>query len=135
MGFMPLVPDDEHDLYERMLALKHWASGFLTGIGVADMSLTDAEQEESLVDWLKSPAYVWSQIPSLTKRAGRVLLLFEFARMMPVSLAALVNARIYWRCLCRRLAITRQDHWEVQAQSETPSIPLVVDAMNYQRPS
>lgn len=43
--FTPLVPDDEHDLYERLVALKDWAGGFITGIGVADLYLKDDELE------------------------------------------------------------------------------------------
>ena len=33
-AYTPLVPDDEHDLYERVTALKQWANGFMTGFGI-----------------------------------------------------------------------------------------------------
>ena len=41
--YSPLVPDDEHDLYERVMALKQWANGFMTGFGVTDCTLTAEE--------------------------------------------------------------------------------------------
>lgn len=43
--YEPLVPDDEHDLHERVLALKDWAGGYITGLGVAGVVLTKEEQE------------------------------------------------------------------------------------------
>lgn len=43
--FLPLVPDDDHDIGERLLALKDWAGGFITGIGVADIYLKDDEKQ------------------------------------------------------------------------------------------
>lgn len=50
--FTPLVPDDEHDLYERLVALKDWAGGFITGVGVADLHL-GADELELLGDLAK----------------------------------------------------------------------------------
>lgn len=44
-GYEPLVPDDEHELSERFLALKDWAGGFLTGLGVAEVALSIDENE------------------------------------------------------------------------------------------
>lgn len=41
--FMPLLPDDDHPLYERLMALKNWANGFLTGFGVTDSALRPEE--------------------------------------------------------------------------------------------
>ena len=41
--YSPLVPDDEHDLYERVMALKEWANGFMTGFGVTDCNLKAEE--------------------------------------------------------------------------------------------
>ncbi|STZ31357.1 UPF0149 family protein [Moraxella ovis] len=56
-AYEPLVPDDEHDLYERVLALKDWAGGYITGIGVTGVSLTEEEREviKSVADRLHSP--------------------------------------------------------------------------------
>ena len=51
-AYMPLVPDDEHDLYERVMALKQWANGFMTGFGITDCGLS-AEENEMLSDLAK----------------------------------------------------------------------------------
>ena len=51
-AFMPLVPDDEHDLYERVLALKQWANEFMTGFGISDCRLI-SEGNEMLSDLAK----------------------------------------------------------------------------------
>ncbi len=135
-GFMPLVPDDEHDLYERMLALKHWASGFLTGIGVADMSLTDAEQE-SLVDLAKIASIRLEPDTEFDEEGGEesYFQLFDFPSMMPFSLSTRQRKDLLELPLIAGLPLHAKTAQEVQAQSETPSIPPVVDAMNYQRPS
>ena len=42
--FSPLVPDDEHALNERLMALKDWANGFMTGFGVTDSALRPDER-------------------------------------------------------------------------------------------
>ncbi|MGB6926462.1 UPF0149 family protein, partial [Psychrobacter sp.] len=51
-AYMPLIPDDEHDLYERVMALKQWANGFMTGFGITDCGLT-SEENEMLSDLAK----------------------------------------------------------------------------------
>ncbi|WP_395143452.1 UPF0149 family protein [Moraxella atlantae] len=42
--FSPLLPDDEHALNERLMALKDWANGFMTGFGVTDSALRPDER-------------------------------------------------------------------------------------------
>lgn len=84
--YAPLVPDDEHELYERINALKDWASGFLTGVGVADMTLTDKEIE-TLGDLAKIGAIRINPDDEFEGGEESYLHLYEFARMVPVSLA------------------------------------------------
>lgn len=35
MSFVPLVPDDEHPLAERLAGLSQWCAGFISGFGAA----------------------------------------------------------------------------------------------------
>lgn len=84
--YAPLVPDDEHDLYERVQALKDWTNGYLTGIGVADMSLSDKETE-TLSDLAKIGGIRIEPDDEFEGGEESYLHLYEFARMVPVSLA------------------------------------------------
>ena len=85
-GYEPLVPDDEHELYERVLALKDWAGGFITGIGVAGVQLTD-EENELIRTLMEIAAIRLDDDESLDGGEEMWLHLFEFARMVPVHLA------------------------------------------------
>ena len=51
-AYTPLVPDDEHDLYERVMALKQWSNGFMTGFGITDCKIS-SEENEMLTDLAK----------------------------------------------------------------------------------
>lgn len=84
--YAPLVPDDEHELYERVQALKHWANGYLTGVGVADMSLSEKEIE-TLGDLAKIGGIRIELDDEFEGGEESYLHLYEFARMVPVSLA------------------------------------------------
>lgn len=85
-GYEPLVPDDEHELYERVLALKDWAGGYITGIGVAGMTLS-ADENELIGTLMEIAAIRLDDEESLEGGEEMWLQLFEFARMVPVSLA------------------------------------------------
>lgn len=53
--FEPLLPDEEHGLFDRLNALKDWAGGFISGIGMADIAL-QADEYELLGDLSKIAA-------------------------------------------------------------------------------
>ena len=90
--FMPLLPDDDHPLYERLMALKNWANGFLTGFGVTDSALRP-EENNLFNDLAKIGALridVYDEALQGTDNAeGEVeyMELLEFVRMIPVSVA------------------------------------------------
>lgn len=85
-GYEPLVPDDEHELYERVLALKDWAGGYITGIGVAGVTLS-VDENELIGTLMEIAAIRLDDEESLEGGEEMWLQLFEFARMVPVSLA------------------------------------------------
>ena len=90
--FMPLLPDDDHPLYERLMALKNWANGFLTGFGVTDSALR-AEENSLFNDLAKIGALRIDEFDDALQGSdnpeGEVqyMELLEFVRMIPVSVA------------------------------------------------
>lgn len=90
--FMPLLPDDDHPLYERLMALKNWANGFLTGFGITDSALRP-EENTLFNDLAKIGALrvdVYDEALQGTDNAeGEVeyMELLEFVRMIPVSVS------------------------------------------------
>ncbi len=85
-GYTPLVPDDEHELYERVMALKDWASGFITGIGMADCSLSETETE-TIKDLASIASIRINPEDEFDGGEESYLHLYEFARFVPVSLS------------------------------------------------
>ncbi len=97
--FMPLVPDDEHPLNERLRALSDWANGFMTGFGVTDSALRPEEnalfhdlakigglrvdESDEAEDTLEGSE------PTAFNPEGEAYYveLLEFVRMIPVSVA------------------------------------------------
>lgn len=88
--FMPLLPDDEHPLYERLMALKNWANGYLTGFGVTDSKLRDEEnalfRDLATIGALQIDEFDES-LQGNHNPDGEVeyMELLEFVRMIPVS--------------------------------------------------
>lgn len=90
--FLPLVPDDDHPLYERLMALKNWANGYLTGFGVTDSALRP-EENSLFNDLAKIGALRVDEFDDALQGTdnpeGEVqyMELLEFVRMVPVSVA------------------------------------------------
>lgn len=90
--FMPLLPDDDHPLYERLMALKNWANGFLTGFGITDSALRPEENnlfnDLAKIGALRVDAYD-EALQGTDNAEGEVeyMELLEFVRMIPVSVS------------------------------------------------
>lgn len=84
-AYEPLVPDDEHELSERFLALKNWAGGFITGLGVAEVHLSK-EEAEQIADLAKIASIRPDDNDDFDGDEENYLQLFEFVRMIPVAL-------------------------------------------------
>ena len=82
--------NNEHDLYERVMALKQWANRFMTGFGITDCSLS-AEENEMLSDLAKIGAIRLSEDEDFEGGEESYLYICEFVRMIPVTLVP-VNA-------------------------------------------
>lgn len=124
-AFEPLLPDDEHELEERLLALKDWAGGFLTGVGVADIS-PQKDENELLATLSKIGALRldYDDEGNLVDADEEMFLhLFEFARMVPVSLAVRKKKKMGELALIKGLSMDRKTAKESQ-------LPPVIDVMH-----
>ena len=138
-AFAPLVPDDEHDLYERVMALKQWANGFMTGFGITDCRLT-SEENEMLTDLAKIGAIRLEDEEDFEGGEESYLHIYEFARMVPVSFATRKRKPVKDIALIAGLAIDAKTTKEQQAADKISntalkSLPPVLDVMNQDNPS
>lgn len=124
-AYEPLVPDDEHELYERVLALKDWAGGFITGIGVAGVTLGD-DEKELVGDLMHIAALRLDEEEVLESGEEMWLQLFEFARMVPPSLAVRKRQEVKNLPLLKGLAP------DAKTAKEAAELPPVVDVMAVQ---
>lgn len=132
--YLPLLPDDEHDLHERLRALKDWAGGFISGLGMVDMSLQDDERE-MITDLSKIAAIRVNEQMQATEE--HYLHLYEFVRMVPVALAVHNKKPIMSLALIKGLAADRKTAHEMNNTTDathktqsSSSLPPIVDAMN-----
>lgn len=134
-AYTPLVPDDEHDLYERVMALKQWANGFMTGFGITDCRLS-SEENEMLTDLAKIGAIRLAEDEDFEGGEESYLYIYEFARMVPVSFATRKRKAVKDLALISGLAIDAKTTKERQAEGSLPKpMPPVMDAMNQSNPS
>lgn len=126
-AFEPLLPDDEHELEERLLALKDWVGGFITGIGVADISLQKDEQ-----DMLTSLSKIGALRLEYDDEGVLVdadesmfFELFEFVRFVPVAFAVRKRKTINDLALIKGLAMDRKTARESQ---QAFVLPPTIDA-------
>ncbi|WP_199507672.1 MULTISPECIES: UPF0149 family protein [unclassified Psychrobacter] len=134
-AYNPLLPDDEHDLYERVMALKGWANGFMTGFGVSDCNIT-AEENEMLSDLAKIGAIRLEEEEDFEGGEEAFLYLYEFARMVPVSFATRKRKAVKSLSLIAGLPMDAKTVKEQQAEGITQKpMPPVIDAMNQNTPS
>lgn len=134
-AYTPLVPDDDHDLYERVIALKQWANGFMTGFGISDCRLT-AEENEMLMDLAKIGGIRLEDDEEYEGGEESYIYIYEFARMMPVSFATRNRKSVKELALIAGLKMDAKTTKERQAEGLLPKpMPPVIDVMNQNNPS
>ena len=134
-AFAPLIPDDEHDLLERIMALKQWANGFMTGFGITDCRLS-VEENEMLTDLAKIGAIRIEDEEDFEGGEESYLHIYEFARMVPVSFATRKRKAVKEIALIAGLAIDAKTTQELQAEGKlSKPMPPVIDIMNQNNPS
>lgn len=86
LDYLPILPDDDHPLSERVQALADWCTGVVLGFGLASGHVRSDEEE--LIQHLQEIAAVEFE-DSDDDEEGEVNYqeLYEFVRLIPVSLS------------------------------------------------
>ncbi|WP_104503800.1 UPF0149 family protein [Acinetobacter indicus] len=86
LDYLPLLPDDEHILQERVQALADWCAGVVLGFGLASGHIRSDELE--LVEHLQDVAAVEFEDSDNDEEGEESYQeLYEFVRLIPVSLS------------------------------------------------
>ena len=86
LDYLPLLPDDEHVLSERVQALADWCAGVVLGFGLASGHIRSDEAE--LIEHLQEVAAVEFEDSDNDEEGEESYQeLYEFVRLIPVSLA------------------------------------------------
>lgn len=86
LDYLPLLPDDEHSLSERVQALADWCAGVVLGFGLASGHIRSDEQE--LIESLQDVASVeFDDSDDDEEGEASYQELYEFVRLIPVSLS------------------------------------------------
>lgn len=134
-AYTPLVPDDDHDLYERVMALKQWANGFMTGFGISDCRIS-AEENEMLMDLAKIGGIRLEDDEDFEGGEESYIYIYEFVRMVPVSFATRQRKSVKELALIAGLKMDAKTTKELQTEGKLPKpMPPVIDVMNQHNPS
>lgn len=86
LDYLPLLPDDEHVLQERVQALADWCAGVVLGFGLASGHIRSDELE--LIEHLQDVAAVEFEDSDNDEEGEESYQeLYEFVRLIPVSLS------------------------------------------------
>ena len=86
LDYLPMLPDDEHQLSERVQALADWCAGVVLGFGLASGHIRADEQE--LIESLQDVAAVeFEDTDNDDEGEESYQELYEFVRLIPVSLS------------------------------------------------
>ncbi|WP_216936936.1 MULTISPECIES: UPF0149 family protein [unclassified Acinetobacter] len=86
LDYLPLLPDDEHVLSERVQALADWCAGVVLGFGLASGHIRQDEIE--LIEHLQDVAAVeFEDSDDDAEGEESYQELYEFVRLIPVSLS------------------------------------------------
>lgn len=86
LDYMPMLPDDQHPLIERVQALADWCSGVVLGFGLASGQIR-ADEAELLEDLQDVAAVEFESGDDDEEGEASYADLVEFVRLIPVSLA------------------------------------------------
>jgi len=86
MDYMPLLPDDEHPLSERVASLSDWCSGLLLGFGLAGGAVRP-DEAELLADVQQIATIAFDDGDDDEDGEISYADLVEFVRFIPLSLA------------------------------------------------
>ncbi|MEG0198937.1 MAG: UPF0149 family protein, partial [Acinetobacter sp.] len=86
LDYLPMLPDDNHLLADRVQALADWCAGVVLGFGLASGNIRVEEQE--LIEHLQDVAAVEFEDSDNDEEGEESYQeLYEFVRLIPVSLS------------------------------------------------
>ncbi|TSH78373.1 UPF0149 family protein [Acinetobacter sp. RF15A] len=129
LDYLPLLPDDEHSLAERVQALADWCAGVVLGFGLASGHIRNDEME--LIEHLQDVAAVeFEDSDNDAEGEESYQELYEFVRLIPVSLS-LGRKKV----AVEETPLLQKFTQKVQPQATTTEAQSVVEIFSPQRPS
>ncbi|MEC7119761.1 MAG: UPF0149 family protein [Pseudomonadota bacterium] len=130
LDYMPLLPDDEHPLSERVAALSDWCSGLLLGFGLAG-GVVRADENELLADLQQISTIQFDDDDDDEDGEISYADLVEFVRFIPVSLATGREKT----ALAKSALLAGQSDKTAQPDDATADRSAVVEMFQPDRPS
>ncbi len=129
LDYLPMLPDDNHGLAERIQALADWCAGVVLGFGLASGNIRAEEQE--LIEHLQDVAAVEFEDSDNDEEGEESYQeLYEFVRLIPVSLS--VGRQ---KILVADSSLLQNFHAKGSNQSEVGDAQNVVEMFTPHRPS
>ena len=129
LDYLPMLPDDNHGLAERVQALADWCAGVVLGSGLASGNIRAEEQE--LIEHLQDVAVVeFEDSDNDEEGEDSYQELYEFVRLIPVSLS--VGRQ---KILVADSSLLQNFHAKSRDQSEVGDAQNVVEMFTPHRPS
>ena len=129
LDYLPMLPDDNHGLAERVQALADWCAGVVLGFGLASGNIRAEEQE--LIEHLQDVAAVeFEDSDNDEEGEDSYQELYEFVRLIPVSLS--VGRQ---KILVADSSLLQNFHAKSRDQSEVGDAQNVVEMFTPHRPS
>lgn len=129
LDYLPMLPDDQHLLRDRVQALADWCAGVVLGFGLASGHIRTDERE--LIGHLQDVAAVQFEDEDDDEEGeAGYQELFEFVRLIPVSLSmgrkkiAVVES-----------SLLKHVHERIQSVGDSPEANNVVEMFTPHRPS
>ena len=129
LDYLPMLPDDNHGLAERVQALADWCAGVVLGFGLASGNIRAEEQE--LIEHLQDVAAVeFEDSDNDEEGEDSYQELYEFVRLITVSLS--VGRQ---KILVADSSLLQNFHAKRRDQSEVGDAQNVVEMFTPHRPS
>ena len=129
LDYLPLLPDDEHVLADRVQALADWCAGVVLGFGLASGHIRADEQE--LIEHLQDVAAVeFEDSDNDDEGEASYEELYEFVRLIPVSLS--IGRK---KISVSESSLLKNFHAKSRNQESTADPQTIVEMFTPHRPS
>ncbi len=135
LDYMPMLPDDQHLLEERIQALADWCNGVVLGFGLASGQLRP-DEAELLQDLQEVAAVEFESEDDDEEGEASYADLVEFVRLIPVSLAlGRVKHALSDTALFKSISTKNNAIKDVNSNSTGSDNIAIVDMFTPNRPS